>query len=61
MCLTGGESQKSAAEGTDYCKRKVMYLKDKLDQIGGLIKEKQRVLVDINGALARRQQRAPTA
>ena len=56
-----GRAQKSVAEGADYCKRKVMYLKDKLDQIGGLIKEKQRVLVDVNGALARRQQRVPAA
>lgn len=45
----------------DYCKRKVLYLKEKLDQIGTAIKEKQRVLTEVNGALGRKMQQIQQA
>ncbi len=53
--------QKSTEEGIDYCKRKVMYLKEKLDQIGAAIKDKQRVLAEVNGALGRKMQQTQKA
>ena len=52
------QTQKTAEQGADYCKRKVMYLKKKLDQIGGVVKEKQRILADVSGVLNRRMQQA---
>ena len=50
------QAQKTTEQGADYCKRKVMYLKEKLDQIGGVIKEKQRILADVSGVLSRMMQ-----
>jgi prefoldin alpha subunit len=51
-------AQKTAEQGADYCKRKVMYLKEQLDKIGALIKEKQRILADVSGVLSRKVQQA---
>ena len=53
--------QKSTEEGSDYCKRKVMYLKEQLDKIGAAIKEKQRILAEVNGTLGRRAQQPQQA
>ena len=53
--------QKTTEEGVDYCKRKVMYLKEQLDRIGAAIKEKQRILTEVNGALGRRVQQTQQA
>ncbi|CAL8462814.1 g2347 [Coccomyxa elongata] len=58
---TGYYMEKSTEEGIDYCKRKVMYLKEKLDQIGAAIKDKQRVLAEVNGALGRKMQQTQKA
>ena len=41
-----------------------MYLKEQLDKIGALIKEKQRILADVSGVLSRKvqqQQQQPVA
>lgn len=58
---TGYYMEKSTDEGIDYCKRKVMYLKEKLDQIGAAIKDKQRILTEVNGALGRKMQQTQKA
>lgn len=41
-----------------------MYLKEKLDQIGNVIKEKQRIMVEVNGVRGKKlqqSQRQPAA
>jgi hypothetical protein len=38
-----------------------MYLKEKLDQIGNIIKEKQRILLEVNGVLGRKLQQSKPA
>ncbi|KAK9907732.1 hypothetical protein WJX75_008850 [Coccomyxa subellipsoidea] len=58
---TGYYMEKSTEEGADYCKRKVMYLKEQLDKIGAAIKEKQRILAEVNGTLGRRVQQPQQA
>ena len=45
------------SEGADYCRRKVQFLKEQIDQFGLLIREKQTILTEIEGALGRAMQR----
>ena len=49
--------QKSVSEGVDYCRRKVQFLKEQIDQFGLLIREKQTILTELEGALGRSMQR----
>lgn len=49
--------QKSVSEGVDYCRRKVQFLKEQIDQFGLLIREKQTILTEIEGALGKAMQR----
>ncbi|KAK9816040.1 hypothetical protein WJX74_007990 [Apatococcus lobatus] len=53
--------ERSPADGTDYCKRKVNMLKDQLDQIGQVMREKQRIMQQVTAVLQQKlaaQQRA---
>eukprot|EP01023_Acetabularia_acetabulum_P028781 TRINITY_DN2719_c0_g1_i1.p2 TRINITY_DN2719_c0_g1~~TRINITY_DN2719_c0_g1_i1.p2 ORF type:complete len:154 (+),score=20.56 TRINITY_DN2719_c0_g1_i1:3-464(+) len=45
---TGYFVESSAEKGIDYCRRKVMLLKEKLEQLGGMISEKQSFLQQVN-------------
>ena len=43
--------QKSVDEGVDYCRRKVQFLKEQIDKFGLLMRDKQSILTEIEGAL----------
>lgn len=45
----------------DYCRRKVQFLKEQIDQFGHLMRDKQAILTEVEGALGRRVQRAPSS
>lgn len=59
--------QKDVAGGADYCRRKVLLVKDKVEQLSQLVKERQAMLGQVEAALeqklgeqaaAQQQQRA---
>ena len=46
--------QRDVAGGTDYCRRKVLLVKDRLEQLSGLVKERQAALMQVNAMLEQR-------
>ena len=48
--------QKTVEEGVDYCRRKVQFLKEQIDKFGLLMRDKQGILTEIEGALGRTMQ-----
>lgn len=44
----------SAEKGTDYCRRKIEYVKNKLDEIGQVMSSRRQAVAQINGLLARK-------
>lgn len=55
---TGYYAERSPAEGVDYCKRKVNMLKDNLDKIGQVIKDKQQQVTMVGQMLESKLQSA---
>ena len=53
--------QKSVDEGVEYCRRKVQFLKEQIDKFGHLMRDKQAVLTEVEGALGRTTQRAQSS
>ena len=53
--------QKSVDEGVDYCRRKVQFLKEQIDKFGLLMRDKQSILTEIEGALGRTVQRTQSS
>ena len=56
LCL-----QKSVDEGVDYCRRKVQFLKEQIDKFGHLMRDKQGILAELEGALGRTEQRVQSS
>lgn len=44
----------SAERGADYCRRKIEYVKTKLDEIGAVMGSRRQAVAQINGLLARK-------
>lgn len=53
--------QKSVDEGVDYCRRKVQFLKEQIDKFGHLMRDKQGILAELEGALGRTEQRVQSS
>ena len=48
--------QRDVAGGTGYCRRKVLLVKDKLEQLSALMKERQAALMQVTAVLEQRMQ-----
>ena len=51
---TGYVVEMSAERGADYCRRKVAYVKERLDEVGAVMASRQAAIGQIGSVLARK-------
>jgi prefoldin subunit 5 len=51
---TGYVVEMSAERGADYCRRKVEYVRERLDEVGAVMASRQGAITQIGSVLARR-------